>query len=68
MSVEVRQPGGQLATDLRPDTITQLKIREDPQEVSKRNANIAHDRMVEAMASRTNTAQTLSNTMYHTGS
>tara|TARA_R110002072_G_scaffold223_1_gene1656 strand:- start:15635 stop:18001 length:2367 start_codon:yes stop_codon:yes gene_type:complete len=68
LSVEVRQPGGQLATDLRPDTITMLKLREDPLKVEERLANEAHIKLVGALSAATNTSQTLSNTMYNNGS
>ena len=68
LSVEVRQPGGQLATDLRPDTITQLKMREDPLKVEERMANDAHLKLIGALSAATNTSQTLSNTIYNNGS
>ena len=68
LSVEVRQPGGQIATDLRPDTITQIKLREDPHHIDARNANIANDRLIAALSSARQTGQILSKELYNTGS
>ena len=68
LSVEVRQPGGQLASDLRPDTITQLKLREDPLKVQERMAAKTNEKMIGALAAATKTGQTLSSTIYNTGS
>jgi hypothetical protein len=68
LSVEVRQPGGQIATDLRPDTITQIKLREDPHHIDARNANIANERLITALSSARQTGQILSKELYNIGS
>lgn len=68
LSVEVRQPNGQLATDLRPDTICQIKMREDPKQEARRQSTIAFDNMVLAISSATKSGQVLSTDLNNRGS
>lgn len=68
LSVEVRQPNGQIATDLRPDTICQIKMREDPKQEARRQSTIAFDKMVLAISSATRSGQVLSTDLSNRGS
>tara|TARA_R110002012_G_scaffold237919_1_gene411681 strand:+ start:15476 stop:17872 length:2397 start_codon:yes stop_codon:yes gene_type:complete len=68
LSVEVRQPSGQIAGDLRPDTICQLKMREDPKQEARRAATVAFDNMVLAISSARDTGQILSSQLSSRGS
>ena len=60
LSVEVRQPSGEIAGDLRPDTICQIKLREDPKQEQRRLLNMQFDKMSLAISSATNSGQILS--------
>ena len=68
LSVEVRQPSGQLSTDLRPDTICQIKFRQDPAKLAEQKEDERLDALVLALSSATQTGQVLSRTLYNTGS
>ena len=59
LSVEVRTPAGEMATDLRPDTIVQIKIREDPHKIAEAIASSGYNRLIKAMSSATQTGQVL---------
>ena len=68
MTVEVRQPSGQLADDLLPDSILQIKIRDDPIKVQERISNDRHREMVLAISSSQNTGNILSQNIVQMGS
>ena len=69
LTLEVRTPAGEMATDLRPDTIAQIKIREDPHKVVEAIANNNYDRLIRAVSSATMTGQSVLNPMMsHDGS
>ena len=68
LSVEVRQPNGQITGDLRPDTICQIKMREDPKQEARRQASLTFDNMVLAMSSATKSGQVLSTNLNNRGS
>lgn len=59
LTVEIRTPAGEMATDLRPDTIVQLKIREDPHKIAETIASDGYNRLIKAMSSATQTGQVL---------
>ena len=58
LTVEVRTPAGGMATDLRPDTICQIKIREDPAKIQEKISNDNYSRMLKALSSAQTTGQT----------
>ena len=68
LTCEVRQPAGQLAIDLKPDTICQIKFREDPQRMAERKADERFEGLALAMSSAVQTGQILSQKIYQTGS
>jgi len=68
LSVEVREPSGRIAGDLRPDTICQIKMREDPKQEARRQSTIAFDKMVLAISSATKSGQVLSSNINNVGS
>ena len=68
LTCEVRQPAGQLATDLRPDTITQIKFRQDPMRLQEARADKRFEDLALSLSSAVQTGQILSKEMYLTGS
>lgn len=68
LTCEVREPAGQLATDLRPDTICQIKFRQDPQKVEMAKADQRFEQLALSLSSAVQTGQILSKQMYLTGS
>jgi hypothetical protein len=68
LTVEVRQPEGSFATDLRPDSICQLKIRKDPNKQQEQNLYNAFNKAVLQSSSAETTGQILSANIYNKGS
>lgn len=68
LTCEVRQPAGQLASDLRPDTICQIKFRQDPTKLAEAAQDKRFEDLSLALSAATQTGQILSQTMYSTGS
>jgi hypothetical protein len=64
----VRQPEGSFATDLRPDSICQLKIRKDPNKQQEQNLYNAFNKAVLQSSSAETTGQILSANIYNKGS
>ena len=68
MSVEVRTINGQMASDLRPDTICQIKMRKHPDGKNVAQYERYNDRIL-AQASAQDTGQNvMNNLMPSTGS
>ena len=68
LTCEVRQPAGQLATDLRPDTICLIKFRQDPMKLVEGRADQRFEQLSLGLSSAIQTGQILSQQMYNTGS
>lgn len=68
LTCEVREPAGQLATDLRPDTICQVKFRQDPMKLAESRADARFEQLALGLSSAVQTGQILSKEMYLTGS
>ena len=68
LTCEVREPAGQLATDLRPDTICQIKFRQDPTKLEMAQADERFEKLALSLSSAVQTGQILSKQMYLTGS
>lgn len=68
LTCEVREPAGQLAGDLRPDTIAQIKFRQDPMKLAERKADDRFEQLALSLSSAVQTGQILSKEMYLTGS
>ncbi len=68
LTVEIRQPEGQFASDLRPDSIAQIKIRKDPNKEAEQNIYRAFNRAVLESSSSEKTGQILSANIYNKGS
>jgi hypothetical protein len=68
LTVEVRQPEGNFAEDLRPDSIAQLKIRKDPNKQAQQNMYEAFNKAVLQSSSAETTGNILSANIYNKGS
>jgi len=68
LTCEVREPAGNLASDLRPDTVCQIKFRADPMKVAEQRADQRFEQLALGLSSAVQTGQILSKEMYLTGS
>ena len=68
LSVAVREPNGTLAGDLVPDSMLQIKIREDPKMENRRMMEKQHEMLTLALSSAQRTAGILSTNLSQVGS
>lgn len=68
LTVEVRMPSGELAKDLKPDTIAQIKFRQDPLAMAEERQDKRYEELVSGLASAVQTGQILSGNIPTTGS
>tara|TARA_R100000231_G_scaffold122142_1_gene92310 strand:- start:69 stop:2678 length:2610 start_codon:yes stop_codon:yes gene_type:complete len=68
LTVDIRQPSGVLASDLRPDTIVQLKLREDPRYRDIQEKTNQYEDLVLAISSGIRSGQILSTNILNKGS